>query len=377
MSTSPVLEHNSDPCSKTFDELCTRSLHPILSKNAFENRDNRIQECARHWDYFNKSKKRRNLDEEEIQQLNDKILALECSEKKHMKQHQYLQTLLQSKNASLKRADQLLEHADQLLMSVLNEFCVKPIPYGIYSQYVEELIDSHSPVYKFVLSSLNKSRVQHRGPNQGDPHRTPPIYTNVRVYRIHNPRLWFKYKAEIEDIFGQCKGRASPIQHYADVCPAPSFYSSTSNPLNEVMLWHGCPTSVADRISKQGLNPLYAGKHSGKLFGRGIYFAPFSSKSDIYTNPMKGSKERVLFFCRVCLGETYETKHPTSDAICPPERKDDRGMMNSICALPLKAGGCVEHEECVIFNSNQCVPLYMVKYTHADMCTCTHCVNKS
>ena len=62
-----------------------------------------------------------------------------------------------------------------------------------------------------------------------------------------------------------------------------------------------------------------------------------------------------------------------TDAQRPPERDDDRGPLNSVAALTIPNGGCVEHPEFVVYNGRQTLPEFAIWYRHAADCWCTHC----
>ena len=59
-----------------------------------------------------------------------------------------------------------------------------------------------------------------------------------------------------------------------------SFGSDLRHKINEVYLWHGTTPRAAASITEHGFKLDYAGTNTGSLYGKGIYLAEFSSKSD-------------------------------------------------------------------------------------------------
>ena len=128
--------------------------------------------------------------------------------------------------------------------------------------------------------------------------------------------------------------------------------------LNEFLLFHGLPAEIAQRVLLQGLDPRYAGEHFGKLFGRGIYTASNSSKSDIYTTPDADTGLRCMLVVRTCLGEAHMASQASKKMLRPPERADGRGPLSSVVALTLREGGVVEHPEFIVYKETQVGPAH-------------------
>jgi hypothetical protein len=52
----------------------------------------------------------------------------------------------------------------------------------------------------------------------------------------------------------------------------------------------------------------------------------------------------------------------------PPDDRD------SVTALRLDEGGCVDHREYVVYERGQAIPEYRIYYHHARGCRCSICV---
>lgn len=77
---------------------------------------------------------------------------------------------------------------------------------------------------------------------------------------------------------------------------------------NRWLLWHGTPVVNVASILKYGLkiNPSPNVTITGKMFGRGIYFADMSSKAAMFLGRRSNGKAATLLLCEVALGESYE-----------------------------------------------------------------------
>ena len=243
----------------------------------------------------------------------------------------------------------------------------------MYSRYRSDELRADDPVYTMLCDHFLRSVLRHRR-DPTLPHNDAPNFAVQRVQRIHNRRLQNLYLASLDNIAGLCDRNATPI---ADAhVPTDLRVSSTDGLdlyLNEYQLYHGAPSELVERLLQQGFNPRLGGSNFGALFGIGTYLACNSSKSDIYTTP-NDAGERCILVVRACLGETfYVHDEPARDWMQPPDRFDKRGTHNSVVALTLQHGGCVEHREVVVYESPQLLPEYAIWYKHMPGCRCTHC----
>ena len=266
------------------------------------------------------------------------------------------------------------EHEEAMREAVRD--ALKPLPhYSRYCATSRERLEQNDPVFRYLADEFQRTARRHRPPAAGaiGPaayHCLKPKFEVDRIERVHTPRLQLKYLAELNDIIGLCE------QHVTPIFPPVDALAVRTHPginLNEFHLYHGAPSDLAERLMKQGLDERRGGEHFGKLFGRGVYFASNSSKSDIYTEPSTDDGCRCVFVMRVCLGEAYLTEEPMGESQRPPERMDDRGPLNSVVALTWEEGGCVEYPECIVYNGRQALPEFAIWYRHADNCWCTHC----
>ena len=242
--------------------------------------------------------------------------------------------------------------------------------YDRYARYQLETLDKTDPAFEFISDYFTKRVNKHLHPRSSG-YGEPPKLEVKSIKRVHNPRLWAKYRAEVDDIWGLCEGRARSFND--ELLSAQSMnMAERTNRINEYFLFHGLPHNLAHQIAMQGFDERYAGEHFGALFGKGVYFAETASKSDIYTSP-DASDERCMFLSRVCLGETYNTRQAMRNIWKPPMRDDKRGLYNSVRAMKQSDGGCVEYLEYIIYKGAQAYPEYLIMYEHSLGCQCTHC----
>ena len=249
--------------------------------------------------------------------------------------------------------------------------------YSRYSQQKTEPLAADDPIYSYIAHRFVSSVLAHRGPLPRDPHREAPQLEVLRIEQIFNPRLQDLYLAEIQNIAGLCNRRVAPIDagmpidvgRSMSACRVESYQDVR---VNEYLLFHGAKSEIIERLTLQGLDPRFAGENAGALFGQGSYLALNSSKSDLYTRP-NAHGERCVLLVRACLGETHWAEQPMRGAMRPPDRPDGRGPLNSISAVTIVDGGCVEYPEFIAFDKGQTLPQFAIWYKHAPLCKCTHC----
>ena len=92
----------------------------------------------------------------------------------------------------------------------------------------------------------------------------------------------------------------------------PCLLSGEENFSERVLLgWHGASNEAVEEIIADGFNTCCISRNG--LFGRGIYFAENSSKSDLYAGPSdckhkKYSGSMSMILAAVNCGNMYETK---------------------------------------------------------------------
>ena len=95
--------------------------------------------------------------------------------------------------------------------------------------------------------------------------------------------------------------------------------------------------------------------NAGDAFGGGSYFTTRASKADFYTEKLSPiSSLRQMLVARVALGEVSEATAFDSFLRCPPLDADGL-RCDSVLGVPRSRGGCVDHDEFVVYERKQAV----------------------
>ena len=125
-------------------------------------------------------------------------------------------------------------------------------------------------------------------------------------------------------------------------------------PVGEKLLFHGTTSDVVDAICTRNFDHRVCGKN-GTKYGQGSYFAVDASYSNEFSKT-KGYKTRYMFLVKVLTGEFIRGEE---DFRRPP-LKDPRNLAGDLY------DSCVNDENLpkifVIFDNEQCYPLYLIKY---------------
>ncbi|XP_065341017.1 poly [ADP-ribose] polymerase tankyrase-2-like [Cloeon dipterum] len=129
-------------------------------------------------------------------------------------------------------------------------------------------------------------------------------------------------------------------------------------------LFHGSPH--ADTIAREGFRKV---KAKGGYFGKGIYFAEESSKSNYYAlggsaDPcpvhetyLCGKCERKMLLCIVALGNQLETKEYNSDLAACVAKKGAKYH-----ALKGEKSKHIKNTEYIIYDEKQAYPQFLILY---------------
>jgi len=150
--------------------------------------------------------------------------------------------------------------------------------------------------------------------------------------------------------------------------------------LNEALLYHGCALETARNILNEGFDSRLGGANAGQAFGCGSYFTTVASKADFYTDiahdiAFENQHEvRVILVARVALGEVCELSQYDRSLRRPPVG-DDGLRHDAVLGVPRCRGGCVDHDEFVIYRSAQAVPQHFIACRHLPDCRCRTCIH--
>jgi hypothetical protein len=188
------------------------------------------------------------------------------------------------------------------------------------------LLDVQDQRFIEIQKKMNCTIHKHKGYNFKS-------YNILSIHRVQNKKLYANFRLHVE--------------------------SFVTHKENEMFLFHG--TTKHKDIINNGLDPRYG---NAGMFGRGIYFADQSSKSNQYSRPESCKKnghaedcrqcERVMFYCRVVIGKVCERKHGNSSLTVAPDGYD------SVKGIPSKGG--LRFSEYIVYHQYQAYPEYLIEY---------------
>eukprot|EP00930_Biecheleria_cincta_P070534 TRINITY_DN58172_c0_g1_i1.p1 TRINITY_DN58172_c0_g1~~TRINITY_DN58172_c0_g1_i1.p1 ORF type:complete len:454 (+),score=67.27 TRINITY_DN58172_c0_g1_i1:31-1362(+) len=207
---------------------------------------------------------------------------------------------------------------------------------------------------------------------QGQP--VPDGLELVSVSLVANDELWANYmvrretiRQELEECPGDFvsyevdTGTSDGTKDITDGLAA-DFGEQLMPSVNEVFLFHGTSADAASKITQSNYRLNLAGSYAGTLYGRGIYLAENSTKSDEYTRPTP-SGERHLLLCRAVLGRVFylDTKDADPRAC---EAACLEADYHSVLGDRKKARGTFR--EFIVFDEDQVYPNYILTYRRKD-----------
>jgi hypothetical protein len=188
------------------------------------------------------------------------------------------------------------------------------------------------------------------------------------IKRIENSELWKTYANRVYNTGLQRKHVSwiAKISTAGDVvtrAPGSKLPGALKKEINEVYLWHGTSPHGASGISKTGFKLSLSGDNAGSMFGKGIYLAEHSSKSDEYATD--GTDEVYkhqfcLLLCRVVVGEMFHIMQGGSTIHDVIDAAMRSGTFDAV--LGDRQASVGTYREFVVFREDQVYPEYMVLY---------------
>lgn len=284
----------------------------------------------------------------------------------------------EKQNRSIKeRQVKTLEAEKELLLAKL----ISPLPrLSHYARTGKVALDPSDQLYQMIEADFHQSARRHRRGPAGAPMlrqrlRGQPSFRVLRIEELRCFRFQAAYLPALDIVAGatgRAAGQSPPVAVLPDGVRRVQTLADAK--LNEVMLYHGAPPQVIEKLQTGSFIPQFGGTNAGKLFGTGTYFAAHSSKSDQYATP-NAAGERSILLARVCLGEPHYTDVPMREATLPPSRPDGGPPFDSVIAHSTAEGGCVQFPEYIVYEKAQMMPQFVITYTHAQGCKCASCVD--
>lgn len=138
--------------------------------------------------------------------------------------------------------------------------------------------------------------------------------------------------------------------------------------IQEFLLFHGTKPTAAESICNTGFRVSNAGSKTGLLYGRGLYFAECSSKSDEYAQDDEHGIYLgfyAMLLCRVSCGNMLETtqKAPNTEYLEHRCKGTDTPFQSVLGDRELESR---TYREFIIYNNDQAYPEYVIIYRRVD-----------
>lgn len=190
----------------------------------------------------------------------------------------------------------------------------------------------------------------------------------VTASRVQNSALWERYGTARRSIRNKRSHACTSVATFGGTLATEGgllqeLRNDLEDTVNEVFLWHGTSPERAHGICLSGFKLTFAGSGTGSMYGKGLYFAECSSKSDEYaSNDKNGIHKHLLclLLCRVTLGEVL---HLTAggDAIHPMITAGiESKVYDSVLGDRQAAVGT--YREFVVYKEEQVCPAYVITY---------------
>jgi len=215
----------------------------------------------------------------------------------------------------------------------------------------------------------------------------PDRFVVKQVHRVMNDQVWREYAGTREEIRSRCAAQRPSVPDGAQTMNHLSANRLTALPaldseVNETWLFHGTTGEAARGIAENDFRLDLTGSNAGTLYGKGIYLAENSSKSDEYGEGPRGPAgeeaergfeaprpppgpppplvhESYILLCRSVLGRVLYTDDlkPDPDRL---QRSCLSGEFESVLGDRLKTRGTFR--EVIVYSDDHVYPEFIVKY---------------
>ncbi|EFC41845.1 predicted protein [Naegleria gruberi] len=184
------------------------------------------------------------------------------------------------------------------------------------------------------------------------------------VSRIENSTLFTSFKSRMnqlisyQDSINSLQVQTENISKTSKTFEWMKTIGLNSN-MNEKYLWHGTKPEFVNTIAEHGFDERVANLNG--LFGAGIYFAEYCSKSDQYCTP-DHSNEFTLLLCRVVMGrQIHFTKQVMNNQRRPPEISGSNNRVYD-SVIGQSNTSTNSYREFIVYDKCQCYPEFIIKY---------------
>jgi len=215
----------------------------------------------------------------------------------------------------------------------------------------------------------------------------PDRFVIRKVHRVMNDQVWREYIEARDKARGNCAGAQPECPGGTQTMNLIETNGLTALPVldrvvNEHWLFHGTTGAAATGIAENDFRLDLTGSNAGTLYGKGIYLAENSSKSDEYGEGPKGPageeaemgfeaprpppgpppplvRESYILLCRSILGRVHYTDNAKPDADELQKSCLD-GQYESVLGDRVKIRGTFR--EIIVYSDDNVYPEYIIKY---------------
>lgn len=236
-------------------------------------------------------------------------------------------------------------------------------------QSLEPVEDDEKKALQELLDGTFKN-VRTRDRREGV--KMPSRLKVTHAHRIENSELWKKYLQGVHFTKNKRTHKCTQTSQYGgevltqgktDLPGASGLHRS----INECYLWHGTSPKGAEGISKEGLRLNFSGSHVGTMYGKGLYMAECSSKSDEYSHDDKDGiyKGQYCFLlCRTVLGELLHLTAGGEKVYTMIKHGIEGDLYDSV--LGDREASVGTYREFVVYSEDQVYPEYLILYERCD-----------
>lgn len=194
----------------------------------------------------------------------------------------------------------------------------------------------------------------------------PKGFKVVSVQRNENSELWKKYITDRYAMGLKRSHKCTPLSTRGEILSAKeltSLDSELNDSVNETLMWHGTSPAAALAITREGFKLSRSGENAGSMYGKGLYFAECSSKSDEYAQDDAEGVHKGLYcllLCRVVLGEQLVMTAGGSAGHKMIEEAIGSNLYDSVVGDRVAAVGT--YREFVVYEDGLVYPEYLVIY---------------
>ncbi|KAF0978430.1 hypothetical protein FDP41_002250 [Naegleria fowleri] len=317
-----------------------------------------------------------------------KVHELE-NEKKHFHDHTSQQEKeIQQRIDSLQKKEKLLKKLDENLRNNSKSQLAVTFPSYwknrmIHGETFFQIMVDVTKHMKTIIQELMDMTCNKSTLGTGRDQQTKMKYSKLmvsQVFRIEKVSLFSMYMSRKQQLllYNDPPYEIKVKTHHQD--SSQSYPNATSwlkqssldASINEVYLWHGTKPEFVKKIAEHGFDERVS--NLSGLFGAGIYFADYCSKSDQYCTPELSETSRdssnpkdhlyCMFLSRVVLGrQVHHVPHGQSlgNSRRPPDIPNTNGRpYDSVIGKSNASSNA--YTEFIVYDRTQCYPEFLIKY---------------